>query len=355
MYCNQTWLPRRLTLEDWNGLLEEAADPIPPYVYLTGGEPLLTASEIWGDGGLVAHATDLGCAVNVNTNAVLVTPHVALQLVKVGLSKLHVSIDAADPDVQGQLFESPDRLPAVLRGLHAIQVAREALGTHHPEIHVNCVLTARNMFRFPDLLRFLLETRRAPRPGALDDFAFHLIPVGGEENIFLRPTAEEWKRFHTETWDEAERVWQEHQEETGVPAGERRPLEEAVPFASPYRRARHELTLDEYCEQAADGEYWQGALTDRCYVSPTQAFVLPDGSQHWCGAHAIGRPDPIGDVRTRSLRENIRAAMDDWGELPDERCHGCAGATCAINQAARRNLRAQISDWLADPGPGPSA
>jgi len=55
------------------------------------------------------------------------------------------------------------------------------------------------------------------------------------------------------------------------------------------------MSLDEYCEQAARGNYWQGALTERCYVAPTQAFVLPDGSQHWCGAHAIRRPGPLGN------------------------------------------------------------
>ena len=64
LYCNQTWLPRRLTLDDWKALLREAADPIPPYVYLTGGEPLLLGAEVWGDDGLVAFASELGCAVN---------------------------------------------------------------------------------------------------------------------------------------------------------------------------------------------------------------------------------------------------------------------------------------------------
>jgi len=28
LYCNQTWLPRRLTLDDWKALLREAAEPI---------------------------------------------------------------------------------------------------------------------------------------------------------------------------------------------------------------------------------------------------------------------------------------------------------------------------------------
>ncbi|MBM4079790.1 MAG: radical SAM protein [Planctomycetes bacterium] len=104
LYCNQVWLPRRLGLAEWKALLAEAAHPTPPYVYLTGGEPLVLEEEIWGDDGLVAFATRLGCAVNLNTNGALITPRVALQLVKVGLARLHISLDSADPEVQAELF-----------------------------------------------------------------------------------------------------------------------------------------------------------------------------------------------------------------------------------------------------------
>jgi len=87
---------------------------------------------------------------------------------------------------------------------------------------------------------------------------------------------------------------------------------------------------------------------DRCFVAPTQAFVLPDGSQHWCGAHAIRRPTPLGNVLGSTLRDNIRANMPQWGKHPNESCTGCAGATCVINQAARRNLQKQIAEWAEE-------
>jgi len=357
LYCNQTWLPRRLTIDDWKALLQEAAEPIPPYVYITGGDPIQMGAEVYGDDGLVAFATGLGCAVNINTNAAVVTPHVALQLVKVGLAKLHISLDSIDPEVQEQLFQGSERLDAVLTGIYNVQIARELLGVNHPEIHINCVLTARNLFQFPDLLRFLLEIRQARSPGfegdieddpAFLDFAFHLIPVGGTENALLRPTAEEWKRFYTETWSEGEHVWQEYLTAVGVPEDERKPLEQYFPFANPYLRVHHGISLDEYCEQAARGLYWEGALTDRCYVAPTQAFVLPEGSQHWCGAHAIRRPPPLGNVQGSTLRDNIRANIGRWSEYPNDYCTGCAGATCVINQAAERNLKKQVAEWMGE-------
>lgn len=358
LYCNQTWLPRRMTLDDWKALVAEAAEPTPPYVYLTGGEPLQLGAEIWGDDGLVAFATKLGCASNINTNAVLITPQVALQLVKVGTAKLHISIDSADPEVQGQLFQRRERIDAVLSGIYNAQIAREVLGANHPQIHINCVLTARNLFQFPDLLRFLLEIRQvrsADFKGAVKDdplfhdFAFHLIPVGGTENALLWPTAEEWNRFYSETWQEAEGVWAEYQAAVGVPKDQAAPLVQHVPYANPYLRADHRMTLNEYCQRAAEGNYWQGALVDRCYVAPTQAYVLPDGSQHWCGAHAIRRPPELGNVKEASLRENIRSNIKRLAQYPNAFCTGCAGATCVINQAALGNLRKQVAEWLQEP------
>ena len=364
LYCNQTWLPRRLILDDWKALLSEAAQPIPPYVYLTGGEPLLLGAEVWGDDGLVAFATQLGCAVNINTNAALITPQVALQLVKVGLAKLHISLDTPDAQVEGELLRGSKRMDAVLRGIFNIQIARDVLGTNHPQIHINCVLTSRNLCQFPDLLRFLLEIRQVRSAGSegkitedplFRDFAVHLIPVGGSENALLRPTAEEWKRFYTETWAEAEQVWEDYQAAVGVPQDERKPLAQHIPFASPFLRVDHGMSLDEYCEQAAQGNYWQGSLTERCYVAPTQAFVLPDGSQHWCGAHAIRRPQPLGNVPGSTLRENIRANIGRLlAEYPNAFCTSCAGATCVINQAAEGNLRKQVAEWLQEYDPSRS-
>ena len=354
VYCNQIRVPERLGLDDWKALLEEVAEPVPPYVYITGGEPLMLAAEVWGDTGLVAFATQLGCAVNINTNGTLIKPHIALQLVKVGLAKLHISLDCADPDLQDELFQLSGRTNEVLDGILNIQIAREVLGTNHPEIHVNCVLTQRNLFGFPGMLRFLLGMRR-PRPMGIEgkgslsrDLSFHLIPVGGSENALLRPTAEEWKRFYTETWAEAEEVWQAHQEDAAVPEGQRKSLAEHFPFANPFLRVDHRTGLDEYCERAARGQYWRGALTDRCYVAPTQAFVLPDGSQHWCGAHAICRPPALGNVLEGKLRDNIRSNIPGLTQYPNDFCAGCAGATCVINQAAERNLRNQIKEWLQE-------
>ena len=364
LYCNQLWLPRLVSQQDWKAILDEVARPVPPYVYLTGGEPLLLGEEIWGEDGLVAHATRLGCAVNINTNATRISPRVALQLVRAGTAKLHISLDTADPARQAELLRGRDRVEALWRGIANLQVARELLGANHPQVHINCVVTRLNLFEFPALLRLLLDIRKvrstdsAPKitdDPAFGDFAFHLIPVGGDDNAPLRPTAAEWKRFYTETWDEADRLWRDYQAAIGVPEPDRKALADHVPFANAFRRVDHRMGLDAYCEQAARGSYWQGALGRRCYVAPSQAFVLPDGAQHWCGVHAIRRPAPLGDVRQAGIRANIRRNLHRLAELPIDCCSSCAGATCVINQTMERNLRTQIADWLKEASPGQEA
>lgn len=41
LYCNQARLPNKMKLDDWKAVVEEVSEPVPPYIYLTGGEPLL--------------------------------------------------------------------------------------------------------------------------------------------------------------------------------------------------------------------------------------------------------------------------------------------------------------------------
>ncbi len=359
VYCNQPWLPGRLDLADWKALLTEAATPTPPYVYITGGEPLVLGPDVWGDDGLVAFAVKLGCAVNINTNAALITPQVAMQMTKIGLARLHVSLDCADPRMQDELLQSPGRTEEVLAGIYNVQIARELLGVDHPQIHVNCVLTSRNILELPELLRFLLDIRQSRPTGSTGEvtgeqltwgeFAFHLIPIGGEDNARLRPSVEQWKRFYKRTWPAAEEIWQDYQAAAGVAGDDRKPLTSALGVAaSPFLRVDHRMDLAEYCRLAADGEYWRGALSERCYVAGCQAFILPDGAQHWCGGHAVRRPAPLGNVTEATLRENIRENIPRLADCPTDACAGCAGVTCVINQSAASALRNQVRQWLDD-------
>jgi sulfatase maturation enzyme AslB (radical SAM superfamily) len=369
LYCNQRWVEPKLDLADWKRTIEGAlpqGDGERPYVYLTGGEPLLLEDQVWGPQGLIEFAVKRGCAVNLNTNAALISPHVALRLVQAGLSKVHVSLDTPDPAIQDELAAAPGRHDQVLAGIANLQIAREALGADHPKIHLNCVLTRRNLFQFPQLVEFLLRIKQQPidRPDApikkdpnFSDFLIHAIPIGGQENADLRPSKEEFQRFFTEVWDQAGEVWRRYQEALGLPTEEQVTLDGHGVFTNPYLRVKYRGSLEDYCELAATGVYSQLALCDRCYVGPCQGFVLPDGSQYWCGAHTVSRPEPLGNVRDATVQENIARSLPELRGYPNECCRNCAGATLAINQGVEQGLRTKLDEWLAEADglPAPAA
>jgi hypothetical protein len=88
------------------------------------------------------------------------------------------------------------------------------------------------------------------------------------------------------------------------------------------------------------------ALSERCYVAPTQGFLLPDGAQYWCGGHTVSRPEPVGNVLEHGVQENIRRSLPQVASLPGEQCRNCPGATQAINQVVEARLRQAISERL---------
>ena len=361
VYCNQFRPEAAVGMDGWRRIIEEASadgDGKGPYIYITGGEPLLLGEDLWGDGGLIRFATQRGAAVNVNTNALLITPEIALRLVKAGLGKLHVSLDTADEGLHERL-RGGEQLGGVLGGVYNVQLARDLLGVAYPVVHTNCVLTRKNLGDFPRLVAFLLEKRkqaaRRDDPFA-EDLLPHVIPVGGDGNRRLRPTAEEFRQFYQPIWAEVCRMWEAHQEGLGVAAADRRAL--FGYFSNPFLRVRHEGGLEAYVKVSAEGRYGRLALSQHCYVAPTQAAFTPDGNQYRCGSHAIRRILPVGNIRRQGVFDGIRGGIPGLSDLPrPEDCYGCALATLYINQSAEARLKEAVDEMLKAPSaeaPGPA-
>jgi MoaA/NifB/PqqE/SkfB family radical SAM enzyme len=348
LYCNQRPVAECLTIEDWKALLRSLphTDDGGAYVYFTGGEPLLLGEDLWGPAGLIRAAGDAGAACNVNTNALQLTPQAALGLVSSGTGRLHLSLDTHRPDVGDALYQLPGRWQQVMQGLCNMQIAKALLGASHPVIHLNCVLTRRNAADFPAFLRFVLSMKPLQEEALSTDLDFHVIPVGGEQNRDLRLSAKEYERFFSETWAEAETVWEEYRDSRSVAEDQPKTLTAQMPFLSPYHRVTQRGELAEWAQRAGAGLPGALALSPRCYVAPTQAFVLPDGAQYWCGGHAIARPEPVGSVLDHNLCENLRRGLPGARALPIEQCRNCPGATLAINQTVEARLRQAIEEWL---------
>lgn len=351
IYCNQDPVEDRLRIEDWQGLLRSLTptEGEGAYVSFTGGEPLLLGEALWGPEGLLRAAAEAGAASNVNTNALALTPSAALGLVRSGLMRIHISLDSHRPEVEDWIHQRKGRWQQIVGGLHNLQIAKAILNAQHPQIHLNCVLTRKNAPDFPGFARFVLDMKPVVDGAISGDLDMHIIPVGGEDNRHLRLTAAGYLRFFTETWDEANEAWDEYQLAREVPEEKRGTLEKKVPFMSPFHRVEQRSSLEEWAEHAGRGMPASLALTDRCYVAPTQCFILPNGAQYWCGGHSVSRPEPVGSVLVESIQENIRRSIAQMAALPAVQCRSCAGATLAINQRVEAELRKTIREWLQPP------
>ena len=361
LYCNQQAVDIRLGAADWKRLIRQAVPPDGkgPYVYITGGEPLMMGEELWGPDGLIREVTLAGAACNLNTNALALTPTVALGLVRSGLGRIHISLDTHRPEIQDALQQREGRWSQTIAGLRNVQIAKALLGAAHPVIHLNCVLTRLNADGFPCFLDFVVAMKPLPETGISPDLDMHVIPVGGEANRELRLTAEGYARFFSDTWDAADSVWQRYQAERGIADDQRRRLHESVPFMSPYHRAEQRGGLADWARWAADGMPAALSLRERCYVAPTQAFVLPDGTHYWCGGHTVSRPAPVGCALSRGIADSIRSSVGQMAEVPSPYCQSCAGATQAIDQIVEARLLQAVRSWLspgeqAAPGPDPA-
>jgi len=355
IYCNQPWVEPTVGLDGWKRIVEEITDNNGgegPYIYITGGEPLVMGEDIWGDDGLIKFAAERGAAVNVNTNAVDITPEIALRFIKVGLAKLHISIDTPNREEQNILFGG-ERFDQVLEGIYNVQLARDLMGVSYPEIHTNCVLTNRNLDTFPDLLSFILQKRKRltnRKDPLFSDLFPHVIPVGGSSNDELRPSEEAFKRFYDVIWPEVCKRWDRYQEDLSVPKEERAVL--FGYFSNPFLRVKHDGGLDAYIRTSADGRYGALALPKYCYVAPTQASFTPDGYQFRCGSHAVRRVLSTGQFETGGVFDNIRNGVSGLDDLPQQdSCYGCALATLYINQAVESKLSDKLESMLNGKSP----
>ncbi len=351
IYCNQPWVEPTVDLQGWKDIIAEVtagSNGEGPYIYITGGEPLLLGEQVWGDNGLVRYATERGAGVNVNTNATMITPEVALHFIKSGLSKLHISLDTPDRETQNFLFNG-DRFDRVMEGIYNVQIARDIVGVDYPIIHTNCVLTNKNLEHFPQLFAFILEKHKQTPDKSdpfFNDLLIHVIPVGGDENKPIRPTDLEFKRFYNEIWDTVSGMWGDYQKRIGVPQDKRGDL--LAYFSNPFLRVKHEGGLDAYAQVSAEGVYGILALSKHCYVAPTQATFTPDGEQYRCGSHAIRHIFPIGNIKDGGVFDDIKAAISSPVVLPQrERCYGCALATLHINQAVESKLKEKAKEIAA--------
>jgi len=112
-----------------------------------GGEPLLHRDIF----EMIVLARSLGLFTRFNTNLTSLTEEEAERLVRSGHSAIDLSIDTVDPALFADLRRGTT-LEHVLGNLRKISEAKKRLGSDHPQIHANAVLTKASLQGLSELI-----------------------------------------------------------------------------------------------------------------------------------------------------------------------------------------------------------
>jgi radical SAM protein with 4Fe4S-binding SPASM domain len=114
------------------------------------GEPLLAPDLL----AMIRYAKRRGIRVGFNSNATLLSPRRAAELVDSGLDWLHVSLDGADAETF-QAIRDGASFDTVVTNLAGLADAKRAAGSTTPWIRVVFVAMRRNVAQLPDLVALL--------------------------------------------------------------------------------------------------------------------------------------------------------------------------------------------------------
>jgi MoaA/NifB/PqqE/SkfB family radical SAM enzyme len=110
-----------------------------PFIHLTGGEPLLRRDTL----ALLAHVKERRFSASLTTNGLLLERHAA-ELVRLGLDRLHVSLDGP-PEIHDAVRGVPGAHERAVAGIRAVVAARQELGEDRPAVTVNTVVSEANL------------------------------------------------------------------------------------------------------------------------------------------------------------------------------------------------------------------
>ncbi len=150
-----------LTTEECYRLVDQILEVGHPILILTGGEPLRRPDVFQ----VAQYAAGKGLRVVMGTNGTLITEEVAAKMKAIPLSRISVSLDFPNPELQDKFRGQAGAFEAALNG---IQNAKKA----GVEIQINCTLTQMNVQYLDEMVELAL------RVGAVAFHPFLLVPTG---------------------------------------------------------------------------------------------------------------------------------------------------------------------------------
>lgn len=346
-YCDQKHYKGKLNVRKLKEILESISNNGKRRginVSLSGGEPLLLYEDLFGKGELIKFCYENGYIVNMNSNLHLVTPQSVLPIINSGLASIHTSFDSSVEFVHDKLV-CQGAMNRAIEGIKYIQHIKKIFNVFYPVVHINVVATKENLLLYDKLLKFLLQYRMGGKELGLGtpytnpermDLSPHLIPLGGSGNKKLMPDVEEWTKFEDEILPKCREIWNEYLNNNGIELTRKNTFDVIHYYSNP-------LKFNAVNQVNEKKEY------RKCYLAPSQIYIVNNGDCYTCGAHADIKNAPVlGNIYENSIDEIINKNIYFLNnELPHpEFCRKCAKNTRKLNAVIENRLIASLQAWI---------
>lgn len=345
-YCDQKRYRGKLDAEKLKEIIDLVSDKGKRRginVSLSGGEPLLLYEDLFWK-GLIKAFYDHGCVINMNSNLHLITPHSVLPIINSGLASIHTSFDSSVEFVHDNLV-CEGAMSRAIEGIKLFQSIKKIFHVSYPVVHINVVATKDNLLLYDKLLRFLLQYRLPQEKVGLGtpytnsgrmDLSPHLIVLGGDKNSELQPGIDDWAKFENEVLPRCREIWNDYLNKNGISLTRKNGFDVVHYYSNPLKFSSVKKTEDK-------------KQFRRCYIAPTQIYIVNNGDCFACGCHADAKNAPVlGNIYKDSVDDIIKNNINFLTtELPHpEYCAKCAKNTRKMNAIIENKLIAHIENLI---------
>ena len=262
-----------LSTEECYRLIDHIVEIGKPVLILSGGEPLLRRDLFQ----IASYAVDKGLRVAMGTNGTLITDDVAAKLSAVPISRVAVSIDFPEAELQDKFRGKPGAFQAAVSGIARLRQAGI-------EVQINSTITRLNMRYLNELLELALKS------GAVAFHPFMLVPTGrgkGLETVAMSP--EEYEQTLSWVYDRQKEL------------GDRiffKPTD-APHYQRIVRQKAKRNNFHGEITAAKTGNEAMNSMTRGCLAGISFCFISHRGKVQGCGYLDV----EAGNIRDRSFKQ----------------------------------------------------
>lgn len=348
VYCDQRLIKETTTFNDYKNFFDDLFKKSilnDFYFSISGGEPLLWGTKLYGENGLIRYLNAKGVYINMNSDLHLLNTDNCLDILSSGINSIRVSFDISDEYMFNEIT-TEGAFKRTLFSVFLIMKFKEIYNLSKPKLFFNVVGTKVNINYYGELIDFLIEFLNEHISDTNSEsikslMNIHLIPLGGEKNKYLMPEKKDWEEFIYDTIPKTRKKWTDFMKENDID------LFDFDSFANPLNIDMYSNTIDEIIENFTEGHFNKNARRIKCYCSPTQMYILPNGDVYPCGIHAEHDDTfVLGNIKKNNISEIIDNNIDYLNKLPNNKCKKCPISTLKINIRVEEKLKNYINQLL---------